>query len=41
MMEIRYGLKENLDVSNYAKPECSWEQMREMRYELENGDIER
>ena len=35
--EILQGLKENLDVSIYAKPEFDWEQMREIRFGLEDN----
>jgi hypothetical protein len=31
MDEIKLGLKDNLDVSLYAKPEYSWKQMNEKR----------
>ena len=34
--EILLGLKANLDVSQYAKVEYSWKQMREIRERLEN-----
>ena len=36
MVQIYSGLKSNLDVSWYAKPEYSWEQMREMRHGLKD-----
>ena len=32
--EINYGLKENLEVSLYAKPEYSYKQMEEIRLKL-------
>ena len=32
--EIIKGLKNNLDVSIYAKSEFDWEQMREIRFNL-------
>ena len=34
MFEIRIGLRENLDVSFYAKPELSWKQMLKIKLEL-------
>jgi hypothetical protein len=34
MIEIRLGLKQNLDVSIYAKPEFTWFQMDQISYEL-------
>ena len=36
MHEIRGGLEENLDVSQYAKVEYSWVKMKEIREKLEN-----
>ena len=33
---IKEGLKDNLDVSQYAKVEYSWKQMKEIRERLEN-----
>ena len=33
---IKEGLKDNLDVSKYAKVEYSWKQMKEIRERLEN-----
>ena len=33
---IKEGLKANLDVSQYAKVEYSWKQMKEIRERLEN-----
>ena len=32
--QIRLGLENNVDVSIYAKPEYTWEQMNEIRYGL-------
>ena len=32
--EIIKGLKDNLDVSIYAKSEFDWEKMREIRFNL-------
>ena len=37
MLEIRYGLEEELDVSWYAKPEFDWEQMRLIRGGIKEG----
>ena len=38
--EIREGLKDNLDVSVYAKKEFEWEQMNEIRVGLrDNLDV--
>ena len=34
MYQIRIGLKDNLDVSIYAKKEYNWEQMQEIRLKL-------
>ena len=34
MEQIRLGLKEDLDVSIYAKSEYSWEQMKKIRKRL-------
>ena len=34
MSEIRKGLKDNLDVSKYAKSEYNWEQMEEIKLKL-------
>ena len=34
MLEIRKGLKDNLDVSIYAKPKISWQKMEEIRLKL-------
>ena len=34
MNEIKEGLKDNLDVSIYAKPEFSWMKMEQIREEL-------
>ena len=36
MHEIREGLEENLDVSQYAKVEYSWNKMKKIREKLEN-----
>ena len=39
-VQIRIGIKANLDVSKYATPEYSWRQMEEIRKGLEeNLDI--
>jgi len=35
-LQIRQGLKANLDVSQYTKVEYSWKQMKEIRERLEN-----
>ena len=37
MHEIRFGLEEDLDVSKYANPKFNREQMREIRYGLEDA----
>jgi hypothetical protein len=37
MRHIRWGLEKHLDVSVYAKPEFSWEQMEQIRFGLEQG----
>ena len=34
MREIRIGLLDNLDVSIFANPEYTWEEMKEIRLEL-------
>ena len=34
MIQIREGLKDNLDVSKYANPEYNWQQMKEIREKL-------
>ena len=36
LWQIRIGLKANLDVSQYAKVEYSWKEMKEIRDRLEN-----
>ena len=38
--EIRYGLEDNLDVLIYANPEIDWEEMKEIRENLENERIQ-
>ena len=35
LIQISLGIVNNLDYSIYAKPEFNWEQMREIRVELE------
>ena len=35
--EILQGLKENLDVSIYAKPDFHWKQMWQIRYGLKDN----
>ena len=37
MVEIRLGLRENLDVSIYAKEYFTWKQMNEIRLGLKNN----
>ena len=37
MKVIRLGLKDNLDVSLYAKPEFDDKKMEQIRYALENN----
>ena len=37
MSEIRRGLKDNLDVSIYVKPEFNWKQMSQIRLGLKNN----
>ena len=37
MEEIRWGLEEKLNVSIYAKPEISWEEMEKIRLDLEES----
>ena len=39
MKQIRLGLKDNLDVSLYAEPDLSDEQMREIRLKLKKENI--
>jgi len=39
MQQIRWGLKDNLDVSIYADTKYNWKQMREIRYGLEGLNI--
>lgn len=34
MFEIRLGLEQGLDISIYAKPEFTWEQMKQIRLNL-------
>ena len=34
LKEINFGLKYNLDVSIYAKPEFSWHEMEQIRLKL-------
>ena len=34
MIQIREGLKDNLDVEKFAKPELDWKQMKEIRENL-------
>ena len=34
MEQIRLGLKYNLEVSKYAKPEYSWQEMKQIREKL-------
>jgi hypothetical protein len=36
MSEIREGLEKGLDVSIYANPEYYWQQMENIRKQLEN-----
>ena len=36
-VQIRIGLKANLDVSKYATPEYSWRQMEQIRKGLEDN----
>ena len=35
MKQVRLGLKDNLDVSLYAEPDLSDEQMREIRLKIQ------
>ena len=37
MYEIRWGVKNKLDVSIYAKKEFDWFKMRHIRIKLERG----
>ena len=34
MEQIRLGLKDNLDISIYAKSEIPWQEMKEIRLKL-------
>ena len=36
MEQIRWGLQSKVDISVYAKPEYTWQQMREIREKLES-----
>ena len=36
MNQIRLGLRNELDVSKYAKTEYNWKEMKTIREELEN-----
>ena len=36
MNQIRLGLRNELDVSKYAKKEYNWKEMKTIREELEN-----
>ncbi len=38
MAEIRVGLLNGLDVSNYLNPNIDWIEMRRIRLELENNN---
>lgn len=38
MFEILEGLKDNLDVTKYANPALTWEQMHDIRLEFKNKD---
>ncbi len=40
MEQIRLGHEKGLDVSVYAKPELSWEEMKEIREKMERLPIE-
>ena len=35
--EISEGLKDNLDISIYANPDFTWQQMSEIRFGLKNN----
>lgn len=36
MEQIRFGLKNNIDISSYLNPDIDWEEMRRIRLKLKD-----
>ena len=40
MQEIRYGLKDGIDISSYLNPNINYKEMKEIRLKLKENENE-